>query len=145
MLDEIVAEIEIAAPGQRVWAVLTTPALVAQWLGCIGFQPELGRTFYMQPDPGKRAAEDISGATHCELEELRMAERMRFSWFLPETPKTHVTIELTEPVPGITRVRLRHSGWDRFDEDEIRGLRDMLAGGWRSHVLPGLKRVAEAD
>lgn len=144
MLDDIISEIEIAAPGERVWTVLTTPALVEQWLGCIHFKAEPGHIFYMQPDPAKRAAEDISGATHCELEELRVAEHMRFSWFVPGTPKTHVTIELAEAAPGTTRVRLRHSGWDQFNQDEIRGLRDMLAGGWRSHVLPGLKRVAEA-
>jgi hypothetical protein len=58
----------------------------------------------------------IGGATHCEL---------------------------ADSASGAL-VHLRHGGWDQFDPDGVRGIRAMLAGGWKSHVLPGLKRVAEA-
>ncbi|HEX8363818.1 MAG TPA: SRPBCC domain-containing protein [Allosphingosinicella sp.] len=143
MLDDISDSIEIDAGRERVWEVLTTASLVEEWLGCIGFKAEIGTTFYMQPDPGKRANRNIEGATHCELEELDEPFSMRFSWFMPGTPKTHVMIGLDETAPGRTRVALRHAGWDQFDPDDIRGVRDMLAGGWRSYVLPSLKRVAE--
>ena len=53
-----------------------------------------------------------------------------------------VTLELAPQGTG-TRVSLRHDGWDQFAEADIRGIRDMLAGGWSSFVLPGLKRVSE--
>ena len=144
MLTDISESIQVDASRERVWTVLTGEGLVEQWLGCIGFRPEVGTLFYMQPDPAKRASGDVEGATHCELEELEAPDRMRFSWFMPGTPKTQVTIELADSQGG-TLVHLRHSGWDRFNADDVRHIHAMLAGGWKSHVLPGLKRVAEAE
>jgi uncharacterized protein YndB with AHSA1/START domain len=143
MLTDISESIHVEAGRERVWTVLTGEGLVEQWLGCLGFQPVVGTLFYMQPDPAKRASGDVEGATHCELEALEAPERMRFSWFMPGTPKTHVTIELSDSAGG-TLVQLTHSGWERFDEEEVRSIHAMLAAGWKAFVLPGLKRVAEA-
>ena len=96
----------------------------------------------MQPDPERAARREIEGATHCELEVLDPLRSMRFSWFLPDFPKTHVELTLTPSGAG-TRVELTHSGWAQFDADQIRAIRAMLEGGWRLAVLPGLKRVSE--
>jgi uncharacterized protein YndB with AHSA1/START domain len=145
MLSDIVATIDIDASRERVWTALTTAGLVEEWLGCIGFAAEPGHLFYMQPDPAKRAAGDVEGATHCEVEDVEPPGRLRFSWFLPGTPKTHVTISVQERDSGRSFVRLLHDGWDQFDPEQMRGIRDMLAGGWTSFVLPGLKRVAERE
>ena len=144
MLTDISDSIHVDASRARVWTVLTSEGLVEEWLGCMGFRPVVGTLFYMQPDPAKRASGNVEGATHCELEALDEPDRMRFSWFMPGSPKTHVTIELTDS-PGGTLVHLRHGGWDQFNADEVREIHAMLAGGWSSFVLPGLKRVAEAD
>ena len=141
-LRDIEAQVEIAAPIDRVWACLTDEGLVAHWLGCLGFKPQVGTVFYMQADGAKRAAGDVSGATHCEVEALSPPHSLRFSWFMPGTPKTHVEIVLAETAGGVT-ARLVHTGWDQFNADELRGIHEMLSGGWRSFVLPGLKRVAE--
>jgi uncharacterized protein YndB with AHSA1/START domain len=141
-LADIEHEISIRASRERVWQVLTEAGLVEQWLGCIGFEAVAGTVFYMQPDGAKRAAGDISGSTHCELEALEAPDRMRFSWYMPGTPKTYVDLVLEDGDDG-TMVRLVHTGWDQFADDDIRAIRDMLDGGWSSFVLPGLKRVAE--
>jgi uncharacterized protein YndB with AHSA1/START domain len=106
------------------------------------YAPEIGRIFYMQQDRAKAAAGDTSGATHCELLKLDPPREMLFSWYFPDFPKTHVSIRLS-PTPTGTRADLVHSGWDQFDDDQIRAIRDGLAGGWKSFVLPQLKRVAE--
>ena len=143
-LADIEQEIRIAAGRERVWAVLTGEGLVGEWLGCLGYRAQIGALFHMQPDPAKRAAGDIEGATHCELLSLEPPARMRFSWFMPGTPKTLVEVSLTDNEDGSTTARLRHSGWDAFDAGEMRAIRDMLDGGWKTFVLPGLKRVAEA-
>jgi len=143
MIADIVQGIEIHASPKRVWHVLTTEGLVEQWLGCIGYRAEPGHVFYMQPDPDKRAAGDVSGATHCELLALDPPREMRFSWYYPETPRTEVSIRLSA-IDGGTRVDLVHSGWDRFDATQIGAVRDALEGGWTSFVLPQLKRAAEA-
>jgi uncharacterized protein YndB with AHSA1/START domain len=59
------------------------------------------------------------------------------------TPKTHVEIVLSAAAHGTTTARLVHTGWDQFDADQLRDIHRHLSGGWRSGVLPGLKRVAE--
>jgi uncharacterized protein YndB with AHSA1/START domain len=140
-LPDIDHSIEIEAPIERVWTALTDEGLAAHWLGCIGFRPVVGTLFHMQPDPAK--AGSLEGATHCEVEALEPPRRLVFSWFLPGTPKTHVEIVLSAAAHGTTTARLVHTGWDQFDADQLRDIHRHLSGGWRSGVLPGLKRVAE--
>jgi uncharacterized protein YndB with AHSA1/START domain len=142
-LPDIACSIEIAAPIERVWTCLTDEGLVEHWLGCLGFRPVVGAVFYMQPDAAKRAAGDPDGATHCEVEALERPHRLAFSWYMPGTPKTHVEIVLSAEAAGVTTARLAHRGWDRFGADDVAAIHRMLDGGWRSYVLPGLKRVAE--
>ena len=142
MIDDILASIDIDAPVERVWQVMTGEGLVEEWLGCLGYKAEVGQVFFMQQDRDKHARGDPSGATHCELLALEPPHRMTFSWYVPDTPKTEVTITLT-PVNAGTRAELRHSGWHQFEGDEIKAIRDALAGGWTSFVLPNLKQVAE--
>ena len=141
-LSDIDQTIDIAASPERVWLVMTEEGMVEAWLGCLGYRCEVGHTFYMQNDAAKRATGDISGATHCQLLAREPPRRLAFSWFFPGTPKTEVAITL-ESKDGGTRVRLTHSGWDQFDADQIRAIRDGLEGGWSSFVLPQLKRVSE--
>ena len=142
MIDDIVHSLDIGAPIERVWTVMTEAALVEQWLGCLNFAAKVGHVFHMQPDPARRAAGDLEGATHCEVLQLDPPRELRFSWYFPDTPRTEVSIRLTGIEDG-TRVDFRHDGWDQFDEAQIRTIRDALAGGWTSFVLPQLKRVAE--
>ena len=130
-----------AAP-ERVWRFLTEPEHVAHWLGCMRYKKVIGHVFYMQQDASKREQDDIEGATHCEILKLEEPRRFAFSWYLPSTPATEVQITL-EPDGENTRVTLTHRGWDQFDAEAIRQIRDALAGGWKSFVLPGLKRVVE--
>jgi uncharacterized protein YndB with AHSA1/START domain len=142
MIEDISQGIDIAAPPARVWQVLTGQGLVEQWLGCMGYKDEIGTIFYMQQDSGKRTSGDITGATHCELLTLDPPHLMVFSWYYPDMPKTEVRITLQASGAG-TRVSLVHAGWDQYDGDQIKAIRDALAGGWSSYVLPQLKRVAE--
>lgn len=143
MIRDITQSIHVEAPVERVWAVLTTKGLVEEWLGCMQFEPAVGHLFFMQPDAARRVAGDTSGATYCELLRLNRPSEMAFSWFYPDMPKTEVAIRLAPDGDG-TRVELVHSGWDQFDERQIVGIRDALEGGWKSFVLPGLKRLAES-
>jgi uncharacterized protein YndB with AHSA1/START domain len=142
MIADISQGIDVAAPPARVWQVLTGEGLVEQWLGCIGYKAEIGTIFYMQQDQARRSAGDTTGATHCELLALEPQRRIVFSWYYPEMPKTEVAITLEAAGAG-TRVALVHTGWDQYDGDQIKAIRDALAGGWGSTVLPQLKRVAE--
>jgi len=143
-LADIKHSVDIEAPRAVVWTILTDAASVPEWLGCLSYTGVPGSTFYMQPDRTKHAAGDTAGATHCDVEESRPPELFRFSWYMPGTPKTMVTIKLDALGEKRTRATLTHSGWDQFPPEMVQAIHDMLAGGWKSYVLPNLKRVAEA-
>jgi uncharacterized protein YndB with AHSA1/START domain len=140
-LGSIVEEVEIARPIEGVWRTLTerTP----EWLGCLRYRGELGALFYMQQDRAKAAAGDVSGATHCQILTLDPPHLFRFSWFVPGYPSTFVSFRLEAIDAQATRVRFTHEGWEQFPPDAVSDMRAMLAGGWKSFVLPALKRVAE--
>jgi len=142
-LRNIETSIEINASREHVWKILTEPEYVVQWLGCMRYQNTLGHVFYMQQDSQKRQADDVSGATHCRIDTLTAPEVFAFSWYHPGTPETRVEIQLKASAPRQTSVTLVHSGWDQFEPEQIRAIREMLAGGWSSFVLPQLKQAAE--
>ena len=127
---------------ERAWEVLTAPECVAQWLGCLNYAAEPGHVFHMQQDDTKRAAGDLTGAIHCEILELTRHERFVFSWYFPGVPKTTVSIALRSLAADRTEPALVHDGWDQFAADDIRAIRDQLANGWQSHVLPAFAAVA---
>lgn len=143
-LKDIVHSIDIEAPRTTVWDVMTGASSVPQWLGCMNYDMRAGTTFHMQPDAAKRAAGDITGATWCDLEALQPPELFTFSWYMPGTPKTTVSIRLEDRGEDITRATLTHSGWGQFPAEMVQAIHAMLDGGWKSFVLPNLKRTAEA-
>ena len=143
-LEDIVDSIEIAAPLETVWSALSEPASVRQWFGCMQYDAQVGHVFYMQPDEEKRAQGNIEGATHCEVLALEPNDRMEFSWYMPDTPKTLVSIRLVANSPNSTTVLLTHSGWDQFPREAVEDFWQKLKNGWNSFVLPKLKAHAES-
>ncbi|GAM99662.1 hypothetical protein U91I_03317 [alpha proteobacterium U9-1i] len=143
-LPPIVEEIVIARDIERVWEVMTADERAPLWLGCMRYTRELGHVFYMQQDQAKAKADDVSGATQCEILALEEPSLFKFSWFLPGFPATYVSFRLEAMAGGSTRVVFQHEGWDKFPADQIKPIRDMLSGGWKSYVLPGLKKAAES-
>jgi len=106
--EDVEAVIEVAAPRERVWRAVTEPALVAEWMGCLRFQPAPGQLFYMQPDRELRARDDVTGAIVCRLQILDPPRRLAFSWVFPDNPETWVDLRLRR-IPGGTHVKLTHA------------------------------------
>ena len=144
-LPDLLETITLAVSQPRAWQLLTDNTYVPRWLGCMQYEARVGHVFYMQPDPAKRAAASIEGATHCEILALDEPDEFRFSWYLPGTPKTWVRFLLEAVNETETRVRFAHGGWDQFEADQLRHIYEALAQGWRSAVLPNLERLAEAE
>jgi uncharacterized protein YndB with AHSA1/START domain len=142
-LPDITHAIDIDAPRTTVWAVLADAHQVPLWLGCLNYSGVPGSTFHMQPDRVKYAAGDVTGATFCDIEEMRAPEAFVFSWYMPGTPKTTVAVRLEALDAQRTRATLTHSGWGQFPAETVRAFHEMLDGGWKSHVLPNLKGAAE--
>jgi uncharacterized protein YndB with AHSA1/START domain len=140
-LPPISEEIEIDAPIEQVWRIMTeeTPT----WLGCLRYRKEIGHTFFMQQDQAKAAVDDVEGATQCEILTLDAPRLFRFSWFVPGFPSTIVSFALEPLQASRTCVAFTHEGWEQFPASTIAAVREALLNGWKSFVLPGLKRNAE--
>jgi uncharacterized protein YndB with AHSA1/START domain len=111
-------------PPEAVWAQLTDPAAIREWLMAPdGFRPELGARFRLKTThlaPG--------GWIEAEVLELDPPRRMVWAWATDaRTPPTSVTFEL-EPAGHGTRFRLTHEG---EIDDEIGRL---LCDGWPGRI-----------
>lgn len=120
--ENIVGEVEVAAPPERVYAALTNPAELAAWWG----SDEGYRTFDWESDLR------VGGKRNCKAQNKMTGERttikgeyleidpprvLAFTWE-PDWEKVHPTvvrIELTAIASG-TRVLLTHSGWGKATE-----------------------------
>jgi uncharacterized protein YndB with AHSA1/START domain len=142
MVEDVEGVIEINAPREQVWRALTDPKLVAQWMGCLGFRALPGHVFHLQPNRERREKGDVTDAIACRIQILDAPRRLAFTWTFPETDDTHVSIRLTR-IPGGTHVRLVHTGWEQFEEQETAAMREGLARAWHNVALPALRRVAE--
>ncbi|WP_201447206.1 SRPBCC family protein [Conexibacter woesei] len=63
---------------ERVWAALTEPALMRQWLMETDFRPQLGHRFTFHAPPNPKTG--FSGEIACEVLEIEPCRRLRISW-----------------------------------------------------------------
>jgi uncharacterized protein YndB with AHSA1/START domain len=102
--DSIRIEREYPYPVDAVWAALTDPAQLAEWLMPNDFRAEPGHqfTFRTKPRPG------FDGVVHCEVLEIDEPHLMRYSWRAgPMRRPSTVSWELSG-TPAGCRLRLRH-------------------------------------
>jgi uncharacterized protein YndB with AHSA1/START domain len=110
----ITIEYELPQPPEKVWRVLTEPALLAAWLLPNDIEAKVGHAFHFQP-----RAEPGGGDIACEILALEPHRLLRYSWRsgAPETDAddaaldTVVTFELAATAAGGTHLRLVHSGF----------------------------------
>jgi uncharacterized protein YndB with AHSA1/START domain len=130
----VVVEVEIGAPPEAVWALLTDPAGLVRWLGIAAT---------LEPRPGGTFRFELFEGQFCSGRYLELVERRRvvFTWgwedpAIPVPPgSTTVTVEL-EPRPGRrTLLRLVHDGLDE-------AMGPLHADGWKRY-LDRLGAVAE--
>ena len=138
--DEIVSEIRIAAPPDRVFQALVDPLQVVQWWGqagiyrCTAFESDLrvGGTWRSIGVDGSGRQFEITGK-YLEVDPPR---RLSSTWLATWTGKveTRVQWEL-EPAEQGTLVRIRHSGFAAHPEiaQSYRGWPRML--GWLQSLL----------
>jgi uncharacterized protein YndB with AHSA1/START domain len=138
--DELVSEIQIAAPPNRVFQALVDPSQVVRWWGqtgiyrCTEFQRDLrpGGKWSSVGKDGEGRRFEIAGE-YLEIDPPRLLVQ---SWTATWTGdvKTTVRWEL-EPANQGTLVRIRHSGLAAYPEiaKSYRGWPRML--GWLQALL----------
>jgi uncharacterized protein YndB with AHSA1/START domain len=120
---DVSLEAVLPAPPENVWAALTDPAAISEWLmATTDFVPRIGASFRMKT--GRLAAE---GWVRAEVLELDQPRRMVWAWSVDAAEPTTVTFELT-PVAEGTLLRLTHVG----DIDSAIG--GLLEEGWPTRI-----------
>jgi uncharacterized protein YndB with AHSA1/START domain len=148
--DEIIGEVEIKAPLERVFAALTSCDQLIRWFtdpGCptevFEFEPLAGgRWRFVTADGGK----PVNGVTKFEAEgeiiEIDPPHRLTYSWranwHRDPMQKTTVRWDLTSSPEG-TIVKVTHSG---LAKDPV--AHQDYSGGWIG-VLESLQRFSEDE
>ena len=113
-------------PIEQVWAALTDKAAISQWLmKTDDFEAKVGQRFRLsaKPMPGWR------GYVDCEVLEVSAPKLLSYSGVGDENrPPMRVTSTL-ETVPGGTRLRLVHTGFEGFGGFFLAKL--MMGPGWK--------------
>jgi uncharacterized protein YndB with AHSA1/START domain len=96
-----------AAP-ETVWRALTTPEILADWLGATDLSPEPGARFTVEAGP------EAGGRVACEILEAVPHERLSYAWRVPGVSgrdvDSTVTFELAPAGEGRTHLRVVHRG-----------------------------------
>jgi uncharacterized protein YndB with AHSA1/START domain len=100
-------------PPEKVWRVLTDPALIPLWTSTgkggrpVGFSTEVGTrfTFVANPMPG------WNGVVHCEVLEVQEPSFLRYSWRGDEGDDLTMVTYRLEPYEGGTRFTWEHTGF----------------------------------
>lgn len=130
----VTKEVEIHAPVQVVWQLLTDPARMVEWLGI---------SASVDPRPGGQFRFELFEGQHCSGHYLEVIDHRRlvFTWgwedpTIPIPPgSTKVEIDVEPRDPERTLLRLVHTGLD----EAMAGLH---ADGW-SRYLQRLAALAE--
>lgn len=134
MSRAIALEQDYPYPPARVWRALTDSKALAGWLMPNDFVPRVGHKFRFDVGPQR----GWRGFVDCEVLEADEPRRLSYTWQGDaKQPPTVVTWTL-EPIPGGTRLRLRHSGFRGLS-----GLVDwfILGRGWKGMLRKRLAAV----
>ncbi len=128
-MREIDLAFDLDERAAKVWRALTTPALLARWLGPNDFKGEVGARFSVGGAPG--VANDNAVAT-CEVLAIEEGRLLRLGWREGEVDSV-VTFALEPGVDGGVRLRLTHDGFVTQGGLPAPLTLDPLgdAGGWR--------------
>jgi uncharacterized protein YndB with AHSA1/START domain len=136
MLDSIEREIVIAAPPERVYAIITHPEHLGSWFGDAGAERD-GDTIKMR------------WAEHGEAE-LRVVKEQpphtfAYRWDANDAGVGDTLVEFTLTAEdGGTRLKVVESGWTKLNTNPERQdeLREGNVRGWK-HELGDLERYAQ--
>jgi uncharacterized protein YndB with AHSA1/START domain len=122
---DVALEETLDHPVEAVWARLTDPAAIAEWLMPVeGFRPEVGCRFRL-----KTQHLSSDGWVRAEVLELDPPRRMVWSWSpADDAAPTRVGFELQAEPDGATRLRLTHEG--EIDA----GIGALLRDGWPGRI-----------
>ena len=130
MSHDVTQSVDVNAPRERVWQLLTDPgALTLWWPDAAELEPRVGGRVKLEFGPG-----DVHG----EVTKWEPPAALAFTWEATNLPgvQLHVTFTVDDLGGGRSRVRVLHTGL----ADAPAEAAEMVSHGW-SYFLP---RLAEA-
>lgn len=148
--DAVVAEIQIAAPPERVFKALSTAEELQRWfrnaecaLKSWEFDPRLEGAYRYETEPGSVAMNGVTQLKcHGHITEYDPPKVLAYTWYAnwhdDSTRQTLVRWELTPRMDG-THVKVTHSGLSNLPT-----ARQDYSGGWPG-VVEMLKKFVEGE
>lgn len=134
MTDDVTQAVEVDAPPDRVWQLLTDPAELPRWWpDAAELEPGVGGRVVLNFGPG-----DVSG----EITKWEPPSALGFTWEASNMPgvRLHVSFSVDDLGDGRSRVEVVHSGFEGAPAEA----REAVAGGW-AHFLPRLAQTAREE
>jgi uncharacterized protein YndB with AHSA1/START domain len=131
MTDDVTRSVDVDAPRERVWQLLTDPAELARWWpDAAELEPGIGGRVVLMFGPG-----NVSG----EITRWEPPAALGFTWQPSNMPGValHVTFTLDDLGDGRSRVSVLHSGFEAARPEA----RDAVVEGWK-RFLPRLVEAA---
>ena len=131
MRQHVTRAVDVDAPRERVWELLTDPAELPRWWpDAAELEPRAGGRIVLKFGPG-----DVSG----EVTRWEPPGALGFTWEASNMPgvQLHVTFTVDDLGGGRSRVSVVHSGFEAAPTEA----REAVVGGWE-HFLPRLAQAA---
>lgn len=131
---DVTQSVEVEAPRERVWELLTDPGeLMRWWPDAAQLEPRLGGQVVLTFGAG-----DVRG----EVTRWEPPRELGFTWEASNMPgvRLHVSFTVDDLGDGRSRVDVVHSGFAQAPAET----REAVAGGW-GHFLPRLAAVAREE
>lgn len=131
-------------PPEAVWAYLTEPELMAQWLMKNDFQPIIGYDFQFRTNPIPSL--NFDGIFYCRVLEIVPFKKLSYSWKGgPGDGKItldSIVVWKLQPKDDGTALFLEHSG---FSLPENLGIYTGMTDGWIANLHKMAERINTAN
>jgi uncharacterized protein YndB with AHSA1/START domain len=134
MTEDVNQAVEVEAPPDRVWQLLTDPAELPRWWpDAAQLEPRVGGRVVLNFGPGA-----VSG----EITTWEPPSLLGFTWEASNMPgvQLHVSFTVDDLGDGRSRVSVLHTGFEGAPAEA----REAVAGGW-GHFLPRLAQAAREE
>jgi len=134
MTEDVSQDVEVEAPPDRIWQLLTDPAELPRWWpDAAQLEPRVGGRVVLNFGPG-----NLSG----EVTTWEPPSALGFTWEASNMPgvRLHVSFTVDDLGDGRSRVSVVHTGFEGAPAEA----REAVAGGW-AHFLPRLAEVPREE
>ena len=137
-MEKIEKKITINASAEKVWAALTEPDKLGDWMMMpTTFEPVVGKEFTFKAE----GMEGWDGYFHCTVKEVEVNKKLVYTWNSGMiNADTLVTILISEE-NGKTNLKLIHTGWENLPEAMRAQMIEGHSKGWDERFVKNLSEL----